>query len=227
MLMRSISSTSANATATSAFNAAADATSGTLGLLPGISLLPFSQPTPATFDIDLMSDFGTNPASAYAVQFMESGNVNSSHFAQAVVHTQIRTNLPGVSNLFSTTATVTWQNGVTSFTAGSFSPLIPQPIFASDYIAGPDGMFSLDPNKRHISIPFTIPAGQSFQFAILTDSNVQIVPEPASIISTGMGLIGLLVVCRRTKSRQLLRFATGQPIAINRIGRWLSRSSAR
>ena len=173
------------------------------GALNKITLPQFSQSTPATLEINLMSDYGINPTSSFSTQISALGDTAISHYAEASVAIAIDSSISGLNTVFSLTATEEFQQGVPKMVVAFQSPLISQPIFASDFVAGPNGTFSLDPTYRDILIPFTIPSGISPNFEIGSGTSVIISPEPASVLTADCGLLGLIGLChrRRLKNR--------------------------
>ena len=179
--------TSSYASATSAFSASAAAGAGTPTL--GVILAPFSQRTSAVFDVNLMSDFGSNPASAYTLQALEGGTLSSAHSGGVSIATSVESS---IGLIFEIVATTSFANGNTLFSLQYFSDIhFPQPIFASDFIPGPNGTFSLDPSKREFQIPFTIPAGVNFRYDVHTDNSAQVVPEPSTLALAALGFLAL------------------------------------
>jgi hypothetical protein len=93
--------TTSSASASSAFAAVADSNAGSRGIPRALALPTFSQANFATLDIDLMSDFGSNPFSAYAVQAQASGTgVPSNHFVDSRIESYIDSMIPGLATIF-------------------------------------------------------------------------------------------------------------------------------
>lgn len=144
------------------------------------------------FDINLIGDYGANPSAAYSVQGAAAGNVNASHFSQVETNTSVDSNLPGLGTIADLQSIETWESGIELFQFSFSSQFISQPIFASDFLAGPNGSYSLDPSKRDIQIPVTIPAGIVFEYAVGTGTNVQITPEPSTLALAALGFAALV-----------------------------------
>ena len=139
-----------------------------------------------------MSDYGTNPASAYSFQTSAFGNISGSHSADAGSETDILSTILGLGTLFSLNTTEYWDAGVPKMTVQFQSPLISQPIFASDFIASPNGTFSLDPAYRDVVIPFTIPAGIAPNFGISRVLSSRLCPSRPASLPQALGSSGLL-----------------------------------
>lgn len=193
------------AVSTASFGTASSAFDGGAGgsvINSPLSFAPFSQPTPATLNVNLMSDYGVNPNASFSVQTSELGTVPGDHTASAEIVTGL--DAGGLSPIFSIDVLETWQNGSTSFSVNFTSPYISAPISASDFIAGPNGEYSLDPNKRQFSVPFTIPAGVIIGFQTGSGVVAQVIPEPATIVLFGIALVTLAVpaVVRKSPRRK-------------------------
>jgi hypothetical protein len=90
--------------------------------------------------------------------FQASGaSVPGNHSATSVVEVIILSTIPGLSNLLDFGVAAFWQNGSESLQVGFSSNAVSQSIFTSDFIAGPNGTYSLDPNKRHLFHSFYHP----------------------------------------------------------------------
>lgn len=188
-------STNATASATAAFEADALGAASAFG----ISLPAFSQATPATLEINLMSDYGTNPASALAMQISTLGNVSPGHNPQAYISSSFSSNIVGAANLFGFDAQYIF-DAQNPFIVQSDALGIAQPISASDFTAGPNGAYSLNPAYSDIVIPFTIPAGIRPVFTFGTGVQVQMVPEPATVLTAGIGFFALAGLSYRRRS---------------------------
>ena len=79
-------------------------------------------------------------------------------------------------------------------TVASIGPTGGTPFTTSDFIAGPDGMYSLDPTKRNLSIVVTIPASPfKFEYSVTTITDVHFAPEPSSSVAlAAFGFVGLM-----------------------------------
>ena len=88
-------STTVAASARGTFKADAYGASGTTIQLPA-----FSQPTPATLEINLLGDYGTNPSSAFSVQTQAQGIISSSHSPQVDITSLVSSNIQGAATFF-------------------------------------------------------------------------------------------------------------------------------
>jgi hypothetical protein len=195
--------TSATASATFGFGAGATAVAET----DPIVLAPLSQSTSALLTVDLLSNYPSDPTASFQLQASSSDNAKLS--SNTSFSLSALTNIPGLSKLFALDFSTV--SAADTVTVHFFSPVISQPIFASDFTTPQPGVYVLDPSKRSFSIPFNIPArtlgsdssgsyGLSLDMVEGASANVSS-PEPSTLTLLSIGAITLLGYSWRRRKR--------------------------
>jgi hypothetical protein len=169
-------------------------------------LTPFDDETEVGLSVDLIADFLENEDADFHLQTFASDPLLGS--GSATFNLEATTNLPGLSSLFELSVSL---DSLGSPVVNFSSPLVSQPIFASDFILGTDNTYHLNADKRMFSIDFMVPAGTLGMFGgeevgLILDSiqtstsTITPVPEPSAGILAVLAA-GLLFFVRRRPTR--------------------------
>jgi hypothetical protein len=146
-----VSVTPTTATSTGLAFAAASATAST----DPIVLAPLDSATQAMLDVNLLSNYPSDPTAEFSLTATSSGPTAA--VAGAEFDLNVTTNIPGLSTLFDLSFEV--DSNSSQVTVGFSSPVISQPILPSDFTVTSSGTYVLGTGKTDFEVPFTIPAG--------------------------------------------------------------------